>query len=109
MAIEKRIHKTLVFTVLLCLALILPATAAEKDKKEKKPAEPKAGEPKVVSGMSIVGNNEAPKSLYIVPWKSSEIGVDTNLDSGLLNDATAPVDKEVFLRELQFYEITNAN
>ena len=26
---------------------------------------------KVISGMSILGNQEAPKSLVIVPWKSS--------------------------------------
>jgi hypothetical protein len=68
-----------------------------------------AGEAKALSGMSIVGNNETPKSLYIVPWKSSEIGMDTKLDSSLLNDAMAPVDKEVFMRELEFYEISNAN
>lgn len=28
-------------------------------------------EPKEISGMSIVGNNETPTSLVIVPWKSS--------------------------------------
>ncbi|MEJ2515263.1 MAG: hypothetical protein P8080_08375 [Gammaproteobacteria bacterium] len=59
---------------------------------------------KVVSGMSIVGNDEAPKSLVIVPWKSSELG--TRLDvSRLLDDAYQPVDKEVFMRELNYYEI----
>jgi hypothetical protein len=72
-------------------------------------AEDKAGsEAKMISGMSIVGNNEAPKSLFIVPWKSSEIGVETGLSSGL-DDAMAPVDKEVFMRELDFYEIRHAN
>ena len=30
-----------------------------------------ADEDKLLSGMSIVGNDEAPKSLVIVPWKSS--------------------------------------
>ena len=30
--------------------------------------------PKLISGMSILGSQEAPKSLVIVPWKSSEIG-----------------------------------
>ncbi len=59
---------------------------------------------KVVSGMSIVGNDEAPKSLVIVPWKSSALG--TRLDvSRLLDDAYQPVDKEVFMRELNYYEI----
>ncbi len=28
--------------------------------------------PKAMSGMSILGNEEAPKSLVIIPWKSSD-------------------------------------
>jgi hypothetical protein len=40
----------------------------------------KNSDAKELSGMSIVGNDEAPKSLYIVPWKSSEIGVETSLN-----------------------------
>ena len=62
-----------------------------------------AQEVKAISGMSIVGNNEAPKSLYIVPWKSSEIGMETDLSSNLLNESLIPVDKDVFLREVNFY------
>lgn len=61
---------------------------------------------KELSGMSVLGNNETPKALYIVPWKSSEIGVASDLRSGLLNDAMVPVDKEVFMRELEFYELS---
>ena len=60
--------------------------------------------PKTMSGMSILGNEEAPKSLVIIPWKSSELGEDISL-SDTLDDRARPVDKEVFLRELSFYEI----
>jgi hypothetical protein len=60
--------------------------------------------PKTLSGMSILGNEETPKSLVIVPWKSSEIGDDVSL-TDTLDDRALPVDKEVFLRELRFYEI----
>jgi hypothetical protein len=60
--------------------------------------------PKTLSGMSILGNEEAPKSLVIIPWKSSEMGEDISL-SDTLDDRARPVDKEVFLRELSFYEI----
>jgi hypothetical protein len=66
-------------------------------------------EPKMVSGISIVGNNEAPKSLFIVPWKSSEIGFETNLSSGMTDDSLRPVDKDVFMREIDFYEIRHAD
>ena len=60
--------------------------------------------PKTLSGMSILGNEEAPKSLVIIPWKSSELGEDISL-SDTLDDRARPVDKEVFLRELSYYEI----
>jgi len=62
-------------------------------------------ETKELSGMSIVGNDEAPKSLYIVPWKSSEIGAETSLDS-MLNEEDVPVDRDVFKRQLRFYQVS---
>ncbi len=57
-----------------------------------------------MSGMSVLGNDEAPKSLVIVPWKSSQLGDMPGL-SKLLDDSTQPVDKEVFMRELAYYQI----
>lgn len=87
-----------------CL-LLLPAAFAMAEGKSKK----EDSEEKVVSGMSIVGNNETPKSLVIVPWKSSEIGQETKLNSNLLSDGMNPVDKAVFMRELNFYKLSNSN
>ena len=63
-------------------------------------------EVKELSGISIIGNKEAPKSLYIVPWKNSQVGVETSLTSGLLDDSNKLIDKEVFMRELEFYELS---
>ena len=63
--------------------------------------------PKTMSGMSILGNEEAPKALVIIPWKSSEMG-DQIMLSDTLDELARPVDKEVFLRELSFYEIRSA-
>ena len=65
-------------------------------------------EVKTLSGISILGNQEAPKSLVIVPWKSSEIGDMPGL-SRLLDDAVQPIDKEVFMRELDYYEIRSSS
>lgn len=83
------------------LIFVLPIAAMAADQNE--------GDAKALSGMSIVGNNEAPKSLYIVPWKSSEIGMETQLTSSLLNEGMTPVDKDVFMREMNFYEISTSN
>jgi len=66
----------------------------------------KASDAKELSGISIVGNDEAPKSLYIVPWKSSEIGAATSMGMKLDERAT-PVDRDVFKRQLDFYEVSN--
>jgi hypothetical protein len=55
-------------------------------------------------GMSILGNQEAPTSLVIVPWKSSELGKSLGI-SPLLDDSRQPVDKDVFMRSLRYYEI----
>ena len=71
---------------------------------EEAPAPPVQQGPKRISGMSVLGNQEAPKSLVIVPWQSSEIGESVGI-STLLDDSKRPVDRAVFLRELRYYEI----
>lgn len=88
--------------LLLCLCVVMfsavMVTAQDVDKD-------KESEAKELSGMSIVGNDEAPKALYIVPWKSSEIGVETSLDM-MLNEGDVPVDRDVFRRQLEFYQVS---
>jgi len=92
------------------LLLCGPASAQEEaDAKAEAeaPAKPQGDGiegPRTMSGMSVLGNEEAPKSLVIIPWKSSELGDDITL-TDTLDDRAQPVDKEVFLRELRFYEI----
>jgi len=93
-------HILLAFLIFILTSSI--AFAAGKEKKEDAAV-------KEISGMSIVGNNETPTSLVIVPWKSSEIGQDTKLQSSLLNDGLTPVDRAVFMRELDFYKFSNSN
>ncbi len=88
--------------LILCVcALLFPAVVATAgDVGGDGPSEAKE-----LSGMSIVGNDEAPKSLYIVPWKSSEIGAETSLDT-MLNEGDVPVDREVFRRQLEYYKVS---
>jgi hypothetical protein len=83
-------------------------TQAESDAAEqeaaasRKAADP--NQPRTMSGMSILGNEEAPKALVIIPWKSSELGDEMGMPEHL-DDRATPVDRDVFLRELHFYEI----
>ena len=64
----------------------------------------KKEDPKLLDGMSILGNQEAPKALVIVPWKTSELGESLGI-SPMLDDSRQPVDREVFMRALSYYEI----
>jgi hypothetical protein len=84
----------------VCLVLFPAVVAAAEDVNSDRQSEAKE-----LSGMSIVGNDEAPKSLYIVPWKSSEVGVETSLDT-MLNERDVPVDRDVFKRQLGYYLVT---
>ena len=109
------LKRTLLLTLIMLIAAVSavakedgkapPQKQAKAQGKEQDGAKAK-DEAKELSGISIVGNKEAPKSLFIVPWKSSELGVETGLASSLLNEDLKSVDKEVFERELDFYSIT---
>lgn len=79
------------------LTLLLLASAAHGEEGDK-----------LLSGMSVVGNDEAPKSLVIVPWKSSELG-DTLEVSQALDDGRRPVDRDVFQRALDYYTIRSVS
>jgi hypothetical protein len=92
----------------LLLSLFMAAVSVAEPvhgEKEKVAVVGKTAAAKELSGMSIVGNDEAPKSLYIVPWKSSEIGSETSLNV-MLNEKDVPVDMDVFKRQLEFYRIS---
>lgn len=95
-----------VIGLLLCVGA---AVAQDKARQDKSPQKPNEGDAKEVSGMSVVGNSETPKSLTIIPWKSSEIGRDTDFRSSLLSQEIAPIDKPSFLRGLDFYKFSQRN
>jgi hypothetical protein len=78
--------------------------AVKESKVAKAPTGSSPSDAKAISGISILGNQEAPKSLVIVPWKSSQIG-DATTFARVLDDSRQPVDKEVFMRELAYYEV----
>jgi len=102
-----------VWCVLLLATGVALADDAPKPKHPDKAAEaqakstedPKAKEDPSL-GMSILGNQEAPKALVIVPWKRSEMG-DAHGISTMLDDSRQPIDKDVFMRMLTYYEISS--
>lgn len=91
--------------LILCLYIVLFSAAMVLAQDVKDVNKDKQSQAKELSGMSIVGNDEAPKSLYIVPWKSSELGGEARLDM-MLNEDDVPVDRDVFKRQLEFYRVS---
>jgi len=90
-------HRALVYGVAL---LLVGGAAHAKEASDKSD--------KQMAGMSIVGNDDAPKALVIVPWKSSELGATLDVSRGL-DDGRQPVDRDVFTRELDYYQIRSAS
>ena len=59
-----------------------------------------------LEGTTVRGNRELPKVLYIVPWKKPVPGdLAGRPVQSLLDEALAPVDRDVFARQVQYYQL----
>jgi len=56
-----------------------------------------------LEGTSVIGNRELPKVLYVVPWKRPELADEDPGVKGLVDEALGPLDREVFVREVEYY------
>jgi hypothetical protein len=108
--------------LLAALLLLMPVARAEEPEPATPPAAaatPPAEEPAVRSDTArppamdhleldptaITGNRELPKVMVIVPWKRADLGDLTGRPANsLLNEVLEPVDREVFRRELRYFE-----
>jgi hypothetical protein len=91
-----------------------PAPAASSATANKPAAKPAArGNAKDrldLDSTQITGNRELPKVLYIVPWRSAELGdlVGRPVNS-LLDEVLEPVDRDVFRRQNRYFEALQPN
>ena len=59
---------------------------------------------------TVTGDHEQPKVLYIVPWKKSDIGdLAGKPMNSLVDEILAPVDRDVFKREVVYYKAVQAD
>jgi hypothetical protein len=59
---------------------------------------------------TVTGDREQPKVMYIVPWKSSDIGdLSGKPMNSLLDEALAPVDRDEFKREVVYFDVMKAD
>ncbi len=62
-----------------------------------------------LQGTTVVGNRELPKVLYIVPWKKANAdNLMGNPMANLVGDSLAPIDRDVFRREAEYYDRLSA-
>ena len=68
-----------------------------------------AAETMQLEGATITGNQELPKALHIVPWKPSSAGdLSGRPMNSLIDEAPEPVDRDVFLREMDYYDAVHS-
>ena len=59
-------------------------------------------------GMTIYGQRELPKVMYIVPWKKTKSAeIDMPMTESLVSDVLDPIDPEVFRRKIKYFELMN--
>jgi hypothetical protein len=59
---------------------------------------------------TVTGDREQPKVMYIVPWKKSDIGdLAGKPMNSLVDEILAPVDRDVFKREVVYYHAVQAD
>jgi hypothetical protein len=75
---------------LCAAALVVPAPARAEDRAD-------------IDRTQIIGNRELPKVLYIAPWKKPVPGdLSGRPLTSVLDEALAPVDRDVFRRTVQY-------
>lgn len=57
------------------------------------------------TGTNIIGSQEAPTVLNVVPWKEREVRLERkDPTTSLLDRVLEPLDQEVLLREIDYHE-----
>ena len=90
-----------------------PAATSAAGATPNKPGGAKPGNAKDrldLESSQITGNRELPKVLYIVPWRSAELGdlVGRPVNS-LLDEVLEPVDRDVFRRQNRYFDALQPN
>lgn len=121
-----KIHSVLTACSLLTLTLGLssgavlatepPAVTARPENKDQ-PAKPiskstpapiaeRRSDQLILDSTMVTGNRELPKVMYIVPWKKAELSdLPGQPFNTLVDEALAPVDRDVFRREVEYYQV----
>ncbi|HEU4458676.1 MAG TPA: hypothetical protein VFR90_06095 [Methylibium sp.] len=101
------------FALALCVAPFAAAQTTKPARKAPPQAEPAVKGDRAdqadIDRTQILGNRELPKVLYIVPWKKPLPGdLSGRPPSSVVDEALAPIDRDVFRRQVQYDAQTQA-
>jgi hypothetical protein len=104
------------FRLLAVLALLAPlaeaqetAIAAEEPAATAADPVPSTMDHLELDPTSITGNRELPKVMVIVPWKRADLGdLEGRPANSLLNEVLEPIDRDVFRREMRYFDALTA-
>ncbi len=82
------------FKTALALALVLAALTVRAETRIE------------MQGTAVIGNQELPQILYIVPWKKSGLpNMGRPPINQLVDEVLAPLDREEFRREIYYHRV----
>lgn len=95
-----------VLPVLLLLLALLPtaALAQIRPPSEEQPAVKTDRE-----GTTVVADRESPIGLYITPWRNEAPEAALDRPARFLEEQLLPIDADVFLRQLEYYNTITAH
>lgn len=59
-------------------------------------------------GTTIFGERESPIGLYITPWRDAHAEKDIDRPARLLQEKAVPIDRKVFDRQVEYYDVLTA-
>jgi hypothetical protein len=87
-----------------------PAVSTEMppERAPRKPAKP-GGVEKATTGTTVIGEQESPIGLYIMPWRQSASQAGLDRPARLLDEALLPLDLDVFKRQVEYNRALSAH
>ncbi len=90
--------------LLLALAIVPAAYAADPAQPAKPNGTTDANSKAASLSTNVVGSQEAPTVLNVVPWKDKEVKLEKKSPtSTILNQVLQPLDRDVLRREVQYF------
>ena len=84
-----------------------PAVSTDMDAPQEAP---KPGQvQKARQGTTVIGEQESPIGLYIMPWRQSQSQAGLERPARLLDEALLPLDPDVFKRQVEYHRVLSAH